>query len=125
MTYTVVIADDDPDIRALVAISVTKAGLEIVANVEDGAAALAAINRFNPDLAILDVSMPEMTGLQVVKAIRADDSAVGDVRVVLLTASVDEHTRAVGAEVGADHFIAKPFSPRELTAFLAVGKEQR
>lgn len=124
MTYTVVIADDDADIRALVAISVAKAGLEIVANVEDGAAALAAIHKFAPDLAILDVSMPEMTGLQVVSAIRADPS-VGDVRVVLLTASVDEHTRAVGAEVGADHFIAKPFSPRELTAFLAVGKEAR
>lgn len=124
MTYTVVIADDDADIRALVAISVKKAGLEIVANVEDGAAALAAIHKFAPDLAILDVSMPEMTGLQVVSAIRAD-SSVGDVRVVLLTASVDEHTRAVGAEVGADHFIAKPFSPRELTAFLAVGKEAR
>ena len=124
MTYTVVIADDDADIRALVAISVTKAGLEIVANVEDGAAALAAIHQFNPDLAILDVSMPEMTGLQVVSAIRADPS-VGDVRVLLLTASVDEHTRAVGAEVGADHFIAKPFSPRELIAFLAVGKEAR
>jgi len=124
MSYTVVIADDDADIRALVAISVTKAGLEIVANVEDGAAALAAIYQFNPDLAILDVSMPEMTGLQVVSAIRADPR-VGDVRVLLLTASVDEHTRAVGAEVGADHFIAKPFSPRELIAFLAVGKEAR
>jgi DNA-binding response OmpR family regulator len=124
MTYTVVIADDDADIRALVAISVARAGLEIVANVEDGAAALAAIVKFDPDLAILDVSMPEMTGLQVVTAIRANPN-LGDVRVVLLTASVDEHTRAVGAQVGADHFIAKPFSPRELTAFLAVGKEQR
>jgi len=124
VTYTVVIADDDADIRALVAISVTKAGLEIVANVEDGAAALSAIYQFHPDLAILDVSMPEMTGLQVVSALRANPS-VGDVRVVLLTASVDEHTRAIGAEVGADHFIAKPFSPRELTAFLAVGKEAR
>lgn len=124
MTYTVVIADDDADIRALVAISVIKAGLEIVANVEDGAAALSAINEYKPDLAILDVSMPEMTGLQVVSAIRADPG-FGDVRVVLLTASVDEHTRAIGAEVGADHFIAKPFSPRELTAFLALRKEQR
>lgn len=124
MTHTVVIADDDADIRALVAISVARAGLEIVANVDDGAAALAAIIKFNPDLAILDVSMPEMTGLQVVSAIRANPN-VGDVRVVLLTASVDEHTKAIGAEVGADHFITKPFSPRELTAFLAVGKQQR
>ncbi len=124
MSYTVVIADDDADIRALVAISVAKAGLEIVANVDDGAAALAAITKFKPDLAILDVSMPELTGLQVVSAIRANPE-VGDVRVVLLTASVDEHTRAIGAEVGADYFIAKPFSPRELSAFLAVGKQQR
>lgn len=124
MTYTVVIADDDADIRALVAISVAKAGLEIVANVADGVAALSAILEFQPDLAILDVSMPELTGLQVVTAIRANPR-VGDVRVVLLTASVDEHTRATGAEVGADYFIAKPFSPRELTAFLSVGKQPR
>lgn len=124
MSYSVVIADDDADIRALVAISAVKAGLDIVANVGDGAAALAAIHQYNPDLAILDVSMPEMTGLQVVRAVRAD-TRVGDVRVLLLTASVDEGTRSVGVEVGADHFIAKPFSPRELTAFLAVGKGTR
>jgi DNA-binding response OmpR family regulator len=124
MTYTVVIADDDADIRALVAISVAKAGLEVVANVEDGASALAAITRFKPDLAILDVSMPEMTGLQVVSAIRANP-LLGDVRVVLLTASVDEHTRASGTEVGADHFFDKPFSPRELTAFLTLERQQR
>ncbi|MEO8095123.1 MAG: response regulator [Pseudolysinimonas sp.] len=122
MAYSVVIADDDADIRALVEISVRKAGLELVAAVADGAAALAAIRRFNPDLAILDVSMPEMTGLQVVREMRSDDS-VGDVRVLLLTASVDEGTRSIGVEAGADHFIAKPFSPRELTAWLAVGKE--
>ena len=121
---TVVIADDDPDIRSLVAIAVAKAGLELLANVADGRAALAAILQYHPDLAILDVSMPEMTGVEVVRAIRSDES-VGDVRVLLLSASVDEAARNVGMESGADYFFPKPFSPRDLAAWLAVGKEDR
>ena len=124
MTHTVVVADDDADIRSLVAISVAKAGLELLASVSDGAQALHAIKLHKPDLAILDVSMPEMTGLEVCREARADDS-LGDLRILLLSASVDEASRAVGIESGADYFIAKPFSPRELTAWLAVGKEDR
>ena len=124
MTHTLVIADDDGDIRSLVAIAAGKAGMQILASVADGAAALDAIERFKPDLAILDVSMPEMTGLEVVRAIRADDS-MGDIRVLLLSASVDEAARNVGIESGADYFFPKPFSPRDLAAWLAVGKEER
>lgn len=124
MTHTVVIADDDPDIRELVTIAVTKSGLNAVATVGDGAAALAAIREFNPDLAILDISMPELTGVEVCRAARADPS-VGDVRILLLSASVDEAAQSAGIAAGADYFMAKPFSPRELTAWLAVGKEAR
>lgn len=122
--HTVVIADDDADIRSLVAIAVNKAGLQLLANVGDGAAALTAIQLHRPDLAILDVSMPEMTGVEVVRAIRADDG-MGDVRVLLLSASVDEAARNVGLESGADYFFPKPFSPKDLAAWLAVGKEDR
>lgn len=124
MSNTVVIADDDADIRELVTIAATKSGLTVLAAVSDGAAALAAIREHNPDLAILDISMPEMTGVEVCVAARADP-AVGDVRILLLSASVDDVAREHGIAAGADYFMAKPFSPRELTAWLAVGKEAR
>jgi DNA-binding response OmpR family regulator len=120
----VVVADDDQDIRSLVAIAVAKAGLELVASVSDGALALEAILEHRPDLAILDVSMPEMTGLDVCRAVRADDT-VGDLRILLLSASVDEASQSIGLEAGADYFFAKPFSPRELASWLSVGKEPR
>lgn len=124
MTHTVVIADDDADIRELVTIAVTKSGLEVVANVADGRSALEAIQKHNPDLAILDISMPEMTGIEVCRAVREDPSLT-DLRILLLSASVDEVARNVGLEAGADYFLAKPFSPRELVAWLSVGKEAR
>jgi CheY-like chemotaxis protein len=124
MTWTVVCADDDPDILGLVTLSVQRAGLELVAAVRDGAAALAAIRENVPDLAILDVSMPELTGLEVCEAVRADPE-LGEVRIVVLSASVDDTARQVAIDAGADHFLAKPFSPRELAAWLAVGKEPR
>ena len=119
-----VVADDDQDIRTLVSIAVNKAGLELLASVGDGARALEAILEHHPDLAILDVSMPEMTGLEVCRAVRADDS-VGDLQILLLSASVDEESQAIGIEAGADYFFAKPFSPRELATWLSAGKEAR
>ena len=122
MTHTVVIADDDPDIRQLVTIAVAKSGLELVASVVDGAAALAAIREHRPDLAILDISMPEMSGIEVVRAVR-EDPTLGDVRILLLSASVDEAAQASGIAAGADYFLAKPFSPRDLVTCLSVGKE--
>lgn len=124
MSTTVVVADDDQDIRSLVSIAVGKAGLELVASVGDGALALEAILKHHPDLAILDVSMPEMTGLDVCRAIRADGS-VDDLRILLLSASVDAVSQSIGIEAGADYFLAKPFSPRELATWLSVGKEPR
>lgn len=123
--HTLVIADDDADIRTLVGIAAAKAGMDVLASVGDGKAALDAVRAFQPDLAILDVAMPEMSGLEVVRAIRADENIGGDVRVLLLSASVDEAARNVGLEAGADYFFPKPFSPRDLAAWLAVGKEER
>lgn len=122
--YTVVIADDDADIRDLVSISVRKAGLRVLAAVGDGAAALDAIRTHRPDLAILDISMPELNGMEVCRAVRAD-AGIGDVRILLLSASVDEAAVNLGIESGADYFMAKPFSPREMVEWLAVGKEAR
>jgi CheY-like chemotaxis protein len=124
MSYTVVIADDDPDIRSLISIAVARAGLAIVAAVGDGFAALNAIRDHQPDLAILDISMPELNGIDICRAVRADTS-IGDVRIVLLSASVEDAAVQVGLDAGADYFMAKPFSPRDFVAWLAVGKEER
>jgi DNA-binding response OmpR family regulator len=120
----VIVADDDADIRTLVGIAVAKSGLTLIASVGDGAEALDAIREHVPDLAILDVSMPELTGIEVCRAVRADRS-LDDVRILLLSASVDEASQAVGIAAGADHFMAKPFSPRDLAAWISVGKEER
>ena len=109
----VVIADDDPDIRALVAIAVRKAGFELVAETIDGTSAWESIQATQPDLVVLDVSMPGMTGLEVTTLIRADDSLAG-LRVALLSAGVDDTSRQTGMDVGADVYLTKPFSPRDL-----------
>jgi DNA-binding response OmpR family regulator len=112
---TVVIADDDADIRALIAHSVTRAGAVVAADVSTGDAALRAIQRCVPDLAILDVAMPGMTGLQVCRAVRADP-ATSDIRILVLSAAVDTDAVAEGGNAGADAYELKPFSPRTLSA---------
>ena len=109
----VVIADDDSDIRALVAIAVRKAGFELVAETIDGSSAWESIQASQPDLVVLDVSMPGMTGLEVTTLIRADETLAG-LRVALLSAGVDDTSRQTGMDVGADVYLTKPFSPRDL-----------
>lgn len=98
--------------------------LELVGEATNGAAALKLIRDQKPDVAILDISMPEMNGMDVCRAVRADPG-IGDVRILLLSASVDEAAVNLGIESGADYFMAKPFSPREMVEWLAVGKEAR
>jgi DNA-binding response OmpR family regulator len=120
---TVVIADDDGDIRALVRISATKAGLVVVGEVEDGDSALAAIRREVPDIAILDVAMPGLSGLEVCRLVRAE-SALDGVHILLLSASVDEPTIAAGMNAGAADYLSKPFSPRELASRLSAYAEE-
>jgi DNA-binding response OmpR family regulator len=113
----VVVADDDADIRALVTISAKRAGLEVVASVGDGEQALSAITELRPDRAILDGAMPGLTGLEVCAQVRRNPD-VADIPVLLLSAAVDEAARAAGREAGATDYLAKPFSPRALVAWL-------
>ena len=113
-----VIADDDADIRALVSIAVRRAGLEVVAEESDGVAALDAVRRLQPDLAILDVSMPAMSGLEVCRSVRAESSLDG-VRLVLLSAGAEDRSRSIGLAAGADNYLIKPFSPKMLATALA------
>jgi len=114
----VVIADDDADIRVLIAIAARKAGLVVVAEESDGVAALDAVRRVQPDLAILDVSMPAMTGIEVCRTVRGDTS-LDSVCLVLLSAGADDRARGIGLASGADHYLIKPFSPKALAVTLA------
>lgn len=110
----ILIADDDLDIRELVEFKLTSLGHEVTA-VSDGQAALAACRGRRPDLAVLDVMMPGVTGLEVVAAIRAEPG-LADLPVILLTARAQEDDVSIGLEAGADDYVTKPFSPRELAA---------
>ena len=112
---SVVIADDDADIRQLIALAVVRAGGEVAADVATGLQALQAIRAMAPDLAILDVAMPEMTGLEVCRALRADP-ATAAMRIMLVSAAVHPAAIADGTAAGADAYTAKPFSPRTLAA---------
>ncbi len=118
----IVIADDDPDIRDLVTFKLTSAGFEVEA-FADGEAALAAALDQVPDLMLLDVMMPKMTGTQVVAAIRQHE-ATAQVPVILLTARSKELDIERGFDAGADDYMIKPFSPRELVtrARAALGR---
>lgn len=114
----VLVADDDADIRALVELSVRRAGHQVVASVGDGAAALAAALTHRPDLAVLDVAMPEASGLQVCRALAGQP-----VKVLLLSADAQDSAVRAGLDAGADGYLPKPFALRELreriTALLA------
>lgn len=109
---SVLVADDDADIRDLVVFKLSQAGLAVDA-VGDGAAALEFLSRRRPDLVLLDVMMPGLSGLDVLRRIRADER-LSDLKVVLLTARARDVDVDDGFTSGADDYVTKPFSPREL-----------
>jgi DNA-binding response OmpR family regulator len=110
----ILVADDDVDIRELVEFKLSTLGHEVVA-VADGAAAVDACQASRPDLAVLDVMMPGVSGLDAIRTIRADPS-LADLPVILLTARAQESDVEIGFDSGADDYITKPFSPRELAS---------
>jgi two-component system, OmpR family, response regulator MtrA len=111
---TIVVADDDADVRDLVRFKLEQTGMTVVA-VADGSAALEACQEHAPDLVLLDVMMPGMSGLDVCRSLRQVGALVG-VPVILLTARAQESDIAQGFEAGADDYVVKPFSPRELSS---------
>jgi two-component system, OmpR family, response regulator len=111
MSRTILVVDDDPHIRQLLAFALTKAGHAVV-EAGDGEAALAAVSRHAPHLVILDITMPRMDGLEVCRTIRAS----GDLPILFLSSRDDEIDRVLGIELGADDYVTKPFSPREVVA---------
>ncbi|MBW3617857.1 MAG: response regulator transcription factor [Proteobacteria bacterium] len=115
MQPTVLVVDDDPHIRQLLSFALGKAGMRAV-EAEDGEAALAAVAAAPPALVILDINMPRMDGLEVCRRLRAQ----GDLPILFLSSRDDEIDRVVGIELGADDYVVKPFSPREVVARVAA-----
>ncbi|MFZ5670988.1 MAG: response regulator transcription factor [Pseudomonadota bacterium] len=111
MTRSILIVDDDPHIRQLLAFALDKAGLA-TREAGDGEAALAAVAESPPDLVILDINMPRLSGLEVCRRLRAE----GDLPILFLSSRDDEIDRVLGIELGADDYVVKPFSPREVVA---------
>jgi len=110
----VLVADDDADIRDLVAFKLEQAGFEVIA-VEDGQTALEQARSRQPTLAVLDVSMPGLSGIDVCRTLRADPATAG-ILIIMLTARVQEQDVEGGFSAGADDYVTKPFSPRELVS---------
>jgi two-component system OmpR family response regulator len=111
MTTDILIVDDDPQIRDILRIALAQGGFRL-AEAADGQAALREAQRRPPDLIVLDVGLPEMDGFEVCRRIRKTSA----VPILFLTARDDEIDRVVGLELGADDYVTKPFSPRELVA---------
>jgi two-component system phosphate regulon response regulator PhoB/two-component system alkaline phosphatase synthesis response regulator PhoP len=114
MKSLIAIVDDEPDIVDLVSINLQRAGFEIK-GFGDALAFLKFLERRLPDLVILDVMLPDMDGFEVCRHMKGD-ARTAPIPIIMLTAKGDETDRVVGLELGADDYITKPFSVRELTA---------
>jgi len=110
----IVIVDDEPSIRELLRFNLEKAGFQ-VEDYEDGAQALLAISHNPPALAILDLMLPGLDGLEICRNLRQRENT-RLLPIIMLTARAEEIDRVVGLELGADDYLTKPFSPRELVA---------
>ncbi|HEY8549257.1 MAG TPA: response regulator transcription factor [Vicinamibacterales bacterium] len=110
----ILVVEDDSDIASLIVHYLTPAGHETTV-LGNGAEALAAVRQRPPDLLILDRMLPGMDGLEICRALRAD-AALSAVPIIMVTARAEESDRIVGLELGADDYITKPFSPKELVA---------
>jgi two-component system phosphate regulon response regulator PhoB len=113
MGQRILVVDDEPDLLELVRVNLSQAGFE-VETAETGRQALERARRSTPDLLILDLMLPDVSGTEVCRHLRADP-ALGEIPIIMLTARADEVDRVVGLEIGADDYVTKPFSPRELT----------
>jgi two-component system phosphate regulon response regulator PhoB len=108
----ILVVDDEEDIRRLLSFNLGEAGFRVEA-VETGGEGLTAAARLKPSVVVLDLMLPDLSGMEVCRRLRADD-AVADAAILMLTARGDEYDRVLGFEVGADDYVVKPFSVREL-----------
>ncbi|NQT28495.1 MAG: response regulator [Candidatus Omnitrophica bacterium] len=110
----ILIVEDDPDIVEMIDYNLKKEGYRII-SVLNGEDAIGIAEKENPDLIILDLMLPEMDGFQVCKHLRSEEKT-SSVPIIMLTAKSQETDKVVGLELGADDYMTKPFSPRELVA---------
>ncbi len=110
----ILLIEDDRDIVELVRYNLANEGYEVQSST-DGLSGLAQLRKSPPDLLILDLMLPKMPGLEICKEIRRDPS-LSRLPVLMLTARGEEADRVIGLEIGADDYVTKPFSPRELAA---------
>lgn len=121
MTKKILIVDDEPEIVRVARAYLEQAGYRVLA-AGDGDRALATFRREEPDLIVLDLNLPTppgkrpLDGLDVARTIRQTSGRAGSTPIIMLTARVDEMDRVIGLEMGADDYVPKPFSPRELVA---------
>ena len=115
MPKKILLVDDEPEIIEICRDYLKAAGFDVV-TAKDGALGLSAARREKPDLIVLDLMMPEMDGLDLCRNIRRDSN----VPIIMLTARVEETDKLIGLEIGADDYMTKPFSPRELVARVKV-----
>lgn len=111
MNRTVLVVDDEPKIRRLVESYLATAGFRVVTT-GDGREVLSLVRKESPDLVVLDLMLPGLDGLEITRRLRQE----GSIPIIMLTARVDESDRVVGLELGADDYVLKPFSPKELVA---------
>jgi phosphate regulon transcriptional regulator PhoB len=109
----ILIVEDEKDVVDLLSLNLRKVGGFFVSSVSDGSTALTKAREEKPDLVILDVMLPKMSGFEVCKVLKTD-SATRNIPVLMLTAKAEEIDRIVGLELGADDYVVKPFSPREV-----------
>ena len=114
MASRVLVVEDEPDIRDLLAFHLERGGYQVT-RAATGPEALRQLRAAPPDLVILDLMLPEMDGLEVCRRLRAEP-ATAALPVIMLTAKGDEVDRVVGLELGADDYVVKPFSPKEVLA---------
>ena len=112
MNSKILIVDDEEDILTLLEYNLEKAGFKVI-SADDGPEAIELTKKENPSLIILDIMLPSMEGTEVCKVIKRDN-ATSHIPIIMLTAKGEEVDRIVGLELGADDYITKPFSPREL-----------
>jgi len=111
----ILVVDDEPSIREVVGLYLRRDGHDVI-SATDGEEALEVFRESEPDLVVLDLMLPKMSGLEVCRRMRADRR----VPLIMLTARGEEEERIVGLSLGADDYVVKPFSPRELAARVAA-----
>lgn len=109
--HTVLIADDEPNIREILALYFKKEGFTVVEST-DGADTIIKVQQVNPHIIILDIMMPILDGLEACRQIRK----ISAVPIIMLTARAEDEDRIMGLELGADDYVSKPFNPREVVA---------